>query len=521
MTRTVPQQLRAVVLALIGVLALTTVAYLFFSSAGFSPRKLPDKGYHNRLADGFLHGQLHILEAPSAALLAQKDPYDFQTSRHLWRIWDASLYEGKYYLYWGPLPAVLAAGAKLVAGATVFVGDRSLALVFVLGRLFVGTAILALVLRSMFPALSLWQLLPAVLLWGLANPTPYLLGRPGVYEVAIEAGQFFLLLGLLTGLVAVRGCSTRARELRLLAATGSSWALAIGCRVSLLFAVAALGLLTVLAASSAKPRAWREVAVRAIVLGAPLAGMLFALGLYNNARFGSFFDFGTDYMLTRHHFSPQASFVLPNLHSYLFRRFTVSCEFPFLAAPFFAHTLTPAWVVTPGSGWVPQEPVVGLFVAIPALPFAAVALGAALKRARRDPAKVTDGTRDVVCSWLVASCAVIWLFAAVPTLGVWTSTMRYLSDVTPSALILAITGFWVLLATAQKRGTRSVAAALNVLGAILVVYTVTVGLALGLQGGYYRAIKAHNPSLHEKLVQAFSLCEGSTDRKPPAKAKAR
>jgi hypothetical protein len=173
--------------ALIAAVTAVAAAYLYFISVGFTPKTLPEKGYHNRLAEGFLHRQLHILEAPSAELLAQQDPYDFETHTRFRGLWDASLYDGKYYFYWGPVPALLVCVVKLVSGKDTPVTDRQLVLVFQLGRLFIGAILLVLALRWLFPTVSPWLLSPAVLLWGLANPYLYELGRPGVYEVAIDA----------------------------------------------------------------------------------------------------------------------------------------------------------------------------------------------------------------------------------------------------------------------------------------------------------------------------------------------
>jgi len=244
--------------------------------------------------------------------------------------------------------------------------------------------------------------------------------------------------------------------------------------------------------------------------------MLFALGLYNYARFGSFFDFGTDYMLTRRLFDPLPSFYLPNLHSYVFRPYRLSCEFPFLRTPFFAWAETPAWVARE-SGWEPKEPLVGFLVGTPALLFALIALAtAALVLARRRRSTdVPAGDRLYV--WLVASCAAIWLLAGLPALGVYFPTMRYLSDVTSGALILTFLGFWTLIAYLRRRGARIATGAVWTLGAVLLLYSVTVGVLLGFQGGYYRSFKAHNRPLYEKMIATYSVCERTPAAAPAVK----
>ena len=498
-------------LALLLTLAGTTYAYRFFATAGFIAKRLPDRAYTDKLATAFLKGQLYILDRPSRELLAQANPYDFRTSAKLWKIWDASLYEGRYYFYWGPVPALIAGGVKLAYGSHVFVGDRQIVAGFAIARFLVAAAIVVLALRWVWPQLSAWHAVPAVALLGFANPHPYLLGRPSVYEAAIVSSQCFLLLGLLAALVAVWRSGEGRGGLASLAAAGTFWALAVGCRTSVLLAIGALVVVTAVAASSGATRALRSIAVRFAVLGAPIAAALLLLGLYNYARFGSFFDFGTKYMLTKQQFSPQASFVLPNLYSYLLRRFTLSCQFPFLGAPFFAVKLTPPWVMQ-ASNWIPQEPVVGLLVAIPGLVFAPVALVDAARRGMQRIGSPSDEARRTrLLLWLVTSCALVWLLAAAPTLGVWTATMRYEADVASAALILALAGFWSALVACNARRARVAAHALRAAGVLLFMYSLAVGLALGFQGGYYRAIRALNPELHAKLVSEYSFCAPGDD----------
>ena len=62
--------------------------------------------YFPLLTDAFLAGQTSLLVQPSAEMLALPDPYDpYANARY--RLHDASLYHGKYYLYFGPTPALV------------------------------------------------------------------------------------------------------------------------------------------------------------------------------------------------------------------------------------------------------------------------------------------------------------------------------------------------------------------------------------------------------------------------------
>jgi hypothetical protein len=61
----------------------------------------------------------------------------------------------------------------------------------------VFSALLILRLRQrLFPMLGWKYVIPAIAIAGFANPLPWLLNRPAIYEAAIAAGQFFLMAGL-------------------------------------------------------------------------------------------------------------------------------------------------------------------------------------------------------------------------------------------------------------------------------------------------------------------------------------
>jgi hypothetical protein len=509
-TRERRRTVTAVVL-LAPVLAVVIATYAFFISAGFSSRPPPSQRYYDMLADAFLAKQLHLRELPERELLEQADPYDYKTSHRLWKLWDASLYDGKYYFYWGPLPALVIAGMKVATGHETIVTDRTVVFVCNVGRLLVGAILFSLVWRWLFPHLSVWTPAVALLVFGLANPYLYELGRPGIYEAAIDSAQLFLLSGLLAAFVATHGCRDRRRELLLVATAGWCWGATLACRISLLFAVAALVPLTALLVSLREPWCLRRFAIHFTALAAPVAVVLLALGSYNYARFGSFVDFGTSYMLTGKRYAPKMSMVLPNLEAYVFRRFDVSCRFPYVSTPFFARHLTPAWV-RPDSGYVPKEPLVGLLFGIPGIIFAVPAVARAatgfVRGTSRPSLRETDLRVDrLSMACLVGGAAIIVLFAGIPTLGVWFSSMRYLSDVTSGALILAIVGFLTCLPDAHSRAGRCRARGVALLGATLATYTIVVSVLLGFQGGYFRVIEKRNRALHEKLQSTLSFCD--------------
>src|ERR1035438_1482214 len=69
-------------------------------------RHVQTSEYYALLTDAFLAGQTSLLVQPAAELLALPDPYD-SSANGRFRLHDASLYHGKYYLYFGPTPALV------------------------------------------------------------------------------------------------------------------------------------------------------------------------------------------------------------------------------------------------------------------------------------------------------------------------------------------------------------------------------------------------------------------------------
>jgi hypothetical protein len=61
--------------------------------------------HYEYLAEGFLRGHTYLPVEPDPRLLQLSDPYDPVANRP-YRLWDASLYHGRYYLYYGPAPAI-------------------------------------------------------------------------------------------------------------------------------------------------------------------------------------------------------------------------------------------------------------------------------------------------------------------------------------------------------------------------------------------------------------------------------
>src|SRR3990167_2477028 len=147
------------------------VAYMFFVTIGSHPFKMSatPNNHYAYLTQGFLKGHLSLSISPPAELLSLSNPYDPKQNSHIrWGnpiVHDISFYHEKYYLYFGPLPAMtFFIPFKLL---TAFYPSESLAVFFFLSLGFiVGFCLLIKIKEKYFPALSELQLILAGLLLG-------------------------------------------------------------------------------------------------------------------------------------------------------------------------------------------------------------------------------------------------------------------------------------------------------------------------------------------------------------------
>ncbi len=85
------------------------VIYAWFITYGTFTKWDHTSNYYAQLADAFNHKHLYLETKPSEAILATPDPYNPIDRPWQEGVWDMSLYAGRFYLYWGPVPALLIA----------------------------------------------------------------------------------------------------------------------------------------------------------------------------------------------------------------------------------------------------------------------------------------------------------------------------------------------------------------------------------------------------------------------------
>ena len=387
--------------------------YAFVVSAGHLGSWHVYMTYYDMLAEGFRAGHLYVPLDVSPKLLAKRDPFDFANSS-LW-LWDGSLYKGRYYLYWGPVPAVFLAAVKTILGINHPVGDPILSFVaFSLAAIF-GALIIDRAGRRLFGAVPRWLRGLAIVAFALANPAPHLLASSGVYMACIGSGQAFALGGLLFAFDAV--WEARRFDWRLSVA-GALWALAMGSRATMIPVTGLLALVTLLTIVWPEPARLRRLLEAGALLLIPMACGVAALLLYNKLRFDDWFNVGINYQTTTLRFRMSPQYWLTNIYSYTLRPFFPECRFPYLIAPPQAGPRAfPEGMQVP-EGYLLIEPLVGWLRAVPltwlmlALPFAVVQR---FRTLRARPEGLLDA-KPRTFLWLVLCLGILASLSGIPAM---------------------------------------------------------------------------------------------------------
>jgi len=495
-----PSTERRLVWALPVVLAIS-VYYVFLASAG-TFRDLPQQlDYYDRMCEGFRHGHLYILQAPSPELLEKADPFAY-SNVNLW-LWDASLYKGHYYMYWGPVPGLLLLAFKVLTGSHERITDQWPTALFMVGRLIAGAGIVLSLASRVWTRQPAWICALAIAVFGLANPSPFVVARPHVYEASLAGGQCFLFLGLFW---AFSGLTTRASRRLFFLLSSLSWALAAGCRVTAFLPVPLLIAATAGFAWHLSSRSPKRFAYDCLALGAPFAVAACAYGAYNYARFESVIEFGQNYQVTRQPFTGNSAYVVPNLFSYFFAPVRWSCRFPFVNI--LDHRPLSSLIEWP-LGYESFERVGGILITDAWCWLVLLwiwRIAEYLWGRRRGDARSSSNI-EVDELWLFI-CSMATVVSIVPALPLWEASMRYVEDAVGGLVLASTLGvFWLLQRTYFYRRR---AFGLFARGVILAfgAQTCVVG-ALAAVTSYEDPLKTKNPVLFEQLEEWFSLCRES------------
>ena len=289
------------------------------------------------------------------------DPYD-PTKRGSDYLGDASLFQGNYYLYFGPTPALLLMLPwKAVTGAQL--PQWLTTAIFASGGLAALAMLLLGIQRRHYPAVSPFQLFFVILLTGHVSWILVVLRRSGVWELPIVAAAVLFWWSLYF----LWKYHDSGRRTRWAVAGGVALAFVLGARPTYLFTAGLVAFLFALPLERTRPVS--TCLRRLLPVGIPLVIGMAGLLAYNDLRFGSLFDFGQRYQLNAQDWRGVSSFrvfnIPFNLWLYLFSLPQPGPYFPFFHA---------AWTGTLPSNYTGVEEMQGILFAMPAHLLGAMAL---------------------------------------------------------------------------------------------------------------------------------------------------
>lgn len=467
-------------------LGIVFVFYLWTASSSGNPFRFGQRsrGYYNLLSDAFLAGRVSLLVEPKKELLELPDPYDPKLYAP-YRLHDVTLYKGKYYLVFGPTPALalfipfrLTSGHKLPESFAVAL--------FCFGGLVWSLLTLNFLTRTYVSNTPFWMRLMAIVCLSFSTAAPYLLRRPLFYEVAIASAYFFFS-GALYWLVSAR-LDGKPRLWR--CALGSLFlGLATGSRPHFAF-TAIFPLWLWIKSVRNRLEAGRSDHLRSFIcLFIPFMLCVALLGLYNYARFGSFTEFGYRYTLTGGNPRSYRPFeivkLLPGFYFFFLCPSRISLEFPFF------HLCGASRLGLPITYWFGGQ-VAGV---LPNIPFVNILLLTPycrrnLKNDRRDVGLVLSalGLLAVTLALLISGAS------AGPT-------MRYVVEFVP-LLLLASLLLWFFLHK-QLEGQPRWRHLLHSFCIVAIIYGSIFNLAISLTG-VHDQMRVKNPRTYHAIERAFA-----------------
>jgi hypothetical protein len=480
---------------------LVLAAYVWLISFGLWTKWQNTTTYYDQLATSFSHGNLALEAKPDPALLALANPYDPSARAGLQVPTDISFYKGKFYLYFGPIPALILMIARVFVRGSI--GDQYLVFSFVSGIFIFQSLLIVKLWQRFFQDISPWLIPPSIFLIGLICPIGWILSLPTVYNAAITGGAFFFLSGFFLAFNALDRTSISKWRLVL---AGILWTGALGSRITQILPIGFMTIMvTVLIVSKYRRMNLFSKSIPAVLaLGLTLGIGLAALSWYNWERFGSIFETGITYQLAgpylqKYHqdlFSPV--YILQNLYNYLFIPPKIKSAFPFLI-PIYGNT-NPIISFLPLPEIYYSQEIAGYLISAPFVLFAIIPSLNLVARFQRVPNTIMSEEDQHEFTWLTTSLLGAFLFGFAFFLVFFWVAMRYFLDFIPPLVLLSIIGFWQLYRYFADRPVSKAVYIVFGIGLIILSITASNLLALSINSGQFRQ---SNPLLWRQLVNFF------------------
>lgn len=444
---------------------------------------IKDYNQYDQLADAFLHGSLSLdLNVPN--WLAQMDnPYDAQTRLELGAqtgektYFDYAFYKGKYYCYFGPLPAVLLFIPYKIITGTDLRTDIAVAASGITLCLAIAFFLRTLV-RKIYEEVPLgtFLLLDTALFFGCGTVT--MLFLPWFYSLPPLMALVFLMMGL-GFLLSAKLPDTLDK--RRLCAGSLCIACTILCRPQLFLGI----LLTfVIFHNEIKNGLFfsKKGLANTLCIILPALAIGAIAMTYNFLRFESPFNFGASYNLTGFDMTAHKSFDITlaykSIYAYLLLPIDFTRSFPFMRQ----------LDLSPLVGNYPVEPYYGGFFWF--APFAFSIFMVVMPKMHHNLHR--HGVWGLFLGCILLSLPLMVISSQVASIS-----MRYMADFA-WAILIAATCVWLVLIKDSSHPQR-----LNWILFVLVFFTAALPTLNLFSGGRYKELVQSNPRLYQMVASWF------------------
>lgn len=293
---------------------------------------------YQQLAQSLLDGHLYLDKTPPEYLADMENPYDYGERTEIKNLegqsyyWDASYFEGKYYVYFGVVPVLLTYLPYRLLTKTDMpnvMAIRFFTVFFVVGAFLLIFRILKQYFKD--KRIPFVSYLLISLIFVNASCGIFIAKRPDFYSVPIIAAIAFTVFGLYFWLLSLRA---EGKVNGALAALGSlCLALVAGCRPQLLVVSSFAFLFFWNSVFKDRSLFSKKSIKETIAICLPYVIVAAGIMWYNYARFGSPFDFGQNYNLTTNDMTGRGYRVERvglSLFTYFFQLPNISAAFPFI-----------------------------------------------------------------------------------------------------------------------------------------------------------------------------------------------
>ena len=295
---------------------------------------------YRELTEALAEGHVDLRNKPvSEELKAKANPYDTMAllAEGVDFRMDYAYYEGKYYVYFGIVPELLFYYPWYLIHDEL--PDNSQAMWRFYALLVIGVFLLLweLIRRYKKGAFPFFLYLAMSISFSLWANFVFLVSRPDVYDIPLLAGCAFLLLGLGLCFAAM---NRSGRRIPFLVCGGFSIACVAGCRPQLMLFAFPLVFLFLFGKTEEGKLSFgkrglftKKSIPETLALLLPVIPVAIVVCWYNQARFGSIFEFGATYSLTSNDMNLRGfnmDRLLRGMYCFFFQPPVTTTDFPYL-----------------------------------------------------------------------------------------------------------------------------------------------------------------------------------------------